>query len=74
MMVLAGAFLNQIKKVLDDPGSLPKLLAESLPAMALFFTNFAMLKSLMGYALSLLRIGPLIVIHIKKKWYATFFS
>lgn len=68
MLVLAGAFLNQIKDVLDDPGSLPSLLAESLPAMALFFTNFAMLQALMGHALRLLRIGPLIVIHIKRKW------
>lgn len=68
ILVLAGAFLNQIADVLDDPGSLPRLLAESLPAMALFFTNFTMLQSLMGHALRLLRIGPLIVIHIKKKW------
>lgn len=67
-LVLAGAFLNQIKDILDDPGSLPSLLAESLPAMALFFTNFAMLQSLMGHSLRLLRIGPLIVIHIKRKW------
>ncbi|CAB4017129.1 CSC1 ERD4, partial [Paramuricea clavata] len=70
MLVLAGAFLNQITDVIDDPGSLPSLLAESLPAMALFFTNFAMLQSLMGHALRLLRIGPLIVIHIKRKWLA----
>ncbi|XP_046854085.1 CSC1-like protein ERD4 isoform X2 [Xenia sp. Carnegie-2017] len=70
ILVLSGAFLNQIQKIIDDPGSLPSLLAESLPAMALFFTNFAMLQALMGHALRLLRIAPLIIVSIKTKWLA----
>lgn len=66
--VLAGAFFDKVQEILDHPTSLPRLLAISLPSVASFFINFVILQALTGRATELLRIGPLIICNIKKKW------
>lgn len=66
--VLAGAFFDKVKEIIDSPTSLPRLLAMSLPSVATFFVNIIILRALTGYALILLRIVPLILCNIMKKW------
>ena len=66
--VLAGAFFDRVKEILDHPTSLPKLLAISLPSVGSFFINFVILQALTGHATILLRIVPLIICNIKKRW------
>ena len=66
--VLAGAFFDKVKEIIDSPTSLPKLLAMSLPSVATFFINIIILKALTGHAMKLLRIVPLILTTLKKKW------
>ena len=66
--VLAGAFFDKVQGILDHPTSLPKLLAMSLPSVGTFFINIVILQALTGHATVLLRIVPLVICHIKKKW------
>ena len=67
-MTLAGSALNKLKEMLDNPSQIPTFLAESLPSQSLFFICYIMLATLTGYALQLLRIAPLIIVAIKRKW------
>jgi hypothetical protein len=66
--VLAGAFFDRVQEIIDHPTSLPKLLAISLPSVGSFFINFVILQALTGHATILLRIVPLIICNIKKRW------
>ncbi|XP_028397850.1 CSC1-like protein HYP1 [Dendronephthya gigantea] len=68
--VLAGAFFDKVQQILDHPTSLPKLLAMSLPAVGSFFINYVILQALTGHAIKLLRIVPLIMCNVKKRWLA----
>lgn len=56
--------------MLDNPSQIPSFLAESLPSQSVFFICYIMLATLTGYALQLLRIVPLILVAIKRKWLA----
>ena len=67
-MTLVGSALNKLKEMLDNPSQIPTFLAESLPSQSLFFICYIMLATLTGYALQLLRIAPLIIVAIKRKW------
>ena len=67
-MTLAGSALNKLKEMSDNPSQIPTFLAESLPSQSLFFICYIMLATLTGYALQLLRIAPLIIVAIKRKW------
>lgn len=67
-LALAGSILNQIQELLKKPMELPGLLATSLPSQSTFFITLIMLMSLGGFPLELLRIGPLIVVAIKRKF------
>ena len=67
--VLAGAFFDKVQEIIDSPTSLPRMLAISLPGVATFFINIIILQALTGHAMKLLRIVPLLVINIKKRWY-----
>ena len=66
--VIAGAFFEKVHDIIDNPTSLPELLAKSLPSVASFFINIVILQALTGHATNLLRIGPLIICNIKKRW------
>ena len=54
--------------MLDNPSQIPSFLAEALPSQAVFFICYIMLATLTGYALQLLRVVPLILVAIKRKW------
>ena len=69
-LTFAGSALNKMKEMMDNPSQIPSFLAEALPSQAVFFICFIMLATLTGYALQLLRIVPLILVSIKRKWLA----
>ncbi|XP_022787942.1 CSC1-like protein ERD4 [Stylophora pistillata] len=67
-LTFAGSALNKLKEMADKPSQIPSFLAEALPSQSTFFICFIMLATLTGYALQLLRIVPLILVSIKRKW------
>ena len=67
-LTFAGSALNKMKEMLDNPSQIPSFLAEALPSQAVFFICYIMLATLTGYALQLLRVVPLILVAIKRKW------
>jgi len=67
-MAIAGSALNKLREMIDNPSQIPSFLAEALPSQSVFFICFIMLTTLTGYALQLLRIVPLILVAIKRKW------
>ena len=67
-MAIAGSALNKLREMIDNPTQIPSFLAEALPSQSVFFICFIMLTTLTGYALQLLRIVPLILVAIKRKW------
>lgn len=67
-MAIAGSALNKLREMIDNPTQIPSFLAEALPSQSVFFICFIMLATLTGYALQLLRIVPLILVAIKRKW------
>ena len=67
-LAIAGSALNKLKEMLDNPTQIPSFLAEALPSQSVFFICYIMLATLTGYALQLLRIVPLILVAIKRKW------
>lgn len=69
-LTLAGSAVDKLKEMLDNPSQIPAFLAEALPSQSVFFICYIMLATLTGYALQLLRIVPLILVAIKRKWLA----
>ena len=67
-MTFAGSAVDKLKDMLDNPSQIPSFLAEALPSQSVFFICYIMLATLTGYALQLLRIVPLILLAIKRKW------
>lgn len=67
--LLTGSIFTQLSNIIDDPASIASLLGTSLPSKATFFINYVMLLST-GFAMGLLRVGPLIVSWIKVKFLA----
>ena len=67
-MTFAGSALNKLKEMADNPSQIPSFLAEALPSQSTFFICYIMLATLTGYALQLLRVVPLILVSIKRKW------
>lgn len=67
-MTFAGSAVDKLKDMLDNPSQIPSFLAEALPSQSVFFICYIMLATLTGYALQLLRIVPLILVAIKRKW------
>eukprot|EP00026_Physarum_polycephalum_P003384 Phypoly_transcript_03395.p1 GENE.Phypoly_transcript_03395~~Phypoly_transcript_03395.p1 ORF type:complete len:819 (+),score=48.98 Phypoly_transcript_03395:115-2457(+) len=65
---IAGAVINVLHQIVDNPGSIVNLLANSLPQQSGFFVNYVMLLSLSGHSKSLWRPAPLIVRWIKHKF------
>lgn len=69
-LTFAGSAVDKLKDMLDNPSQIPAFLAEALPSQSVFFICYIMLATLTGYALQLLRIVPLILVAIKRKWLA----
>lgn len=68
LLAVAGSVLNKISDTIKKPMELPSFLAETLPGQSTFFITLIMLLSLGAFPLELLRIGPLIVVAIKRKF------
>ena len=69
-LTFAGSAVDKLKDMLDNPSQIPSFLAEALPSQSVFFICYIMLATLSGYALQLLRVVPLILVAIKRKWLA----
>ncbi|XP_016464414.1 CSC1-like protein ERD4 isoform X1 [Nicotiana tabacum] len=67
-VTLGGTLFSSFKSIENDPNSIFRVLAESLPQNATFFLTFVALKFFVGYGLELSRIVPLIIFHLKKKY------
>lgn len=68
LLAVAGSVLNKIRDTIEKPMELPSFLAQTLPGQSTFFITLIMLMSLGGFPMELLRIGPLIVVAIKRKF------
>lgn len=67
-VTIAGTLFSSLNGLLKDPTSIVSLLSGSLPLQATFFISFVALKFFVGYGLTLTRIVPLIIFHLKKKY------
>ncbi|PHT89890.1 CSC1-like protein ERD4 [Capsicum annuum] len=67
-VTLGGTLFTSFKSIENDPNSIFRVLAKSLPQNATFFLTFVALKFFVGYGLELSRIVPLIIFHLKKKY------
>lgn len=67
---LSGTIFQSISDILDDPTSVPKLLASSLPGNALFFINIVILTAFASFAAEICRLVPLIISEIMLRFVA----
>ncbi|KAI4368072.1 hypothetical protein MLD38_016675 [Melastoma candidum] len=68
-VTVGGTLFGTFKEIENDPNSIVALLATSLPGNATFFLTFVALQFFVGYGLELSRIVPLIIFHLKKKYF-----
>jgi hypothetical protein len=68
LLAIAGSVMNKLTDILGQPTQIVGFLAETLPGQSTFFITLIMLLSLGGFPLELLRIGPLIVVALKRKF------
>ncbi|XP_009377479.2 CSC1-like protein ERD4 [Pyrus x bretschneideri] len=68
-VTVGGTLFSTLKTIEKDPNSLVDLLATSLPANSTYFLTFVALKFFVGYGLELSRLVPLIIFHIKRKYF-----
>ena len=68
LLAVAGSVLNKLTDVIDRPASFVDYLAQTLPGQSTFFITLIMLMGLGGFPMELLRIGPLIVVALKRKF------
>eukprot|EP00250_Pteridium_aquilinum_P020740 c24927_g1_i1 orf=65-2185(+) len=67
-VTIAGTLFNSLNELINKPTSIIDLLSANLPTQAYFFITFVALKFFVGYGLTLSRIVPLIIFHLKKKF------
>ncbi|XP_065855866.1 CSC1-like protein ERD4 [Euphorbia lathyris] len=67
-VTIGGTLFTTFKTIEDDPDSIITLLANGLPGNATFFLTYVALKFFVGYGLTLSRVVPLIIFHIKRKY------
>lgn len=68
LLALAGSVLNKLTDVINKPTSIVDYLAQTLPGQSTFFITLIMLMGLGAFPFELLRIGPLIVVALKRKF------
>ena len=69
LFLAAGAtVLSKLEEMLKAPAEIPHFLASTLPSQGVVFICYIMVKSFIGFSLELLRLVPLIVVSIKRKW------
>jgi calcium permeable stress-gated cation channel len=66
-IVLGSAALNELKAMIDNPGSIPTLLANAIPKNSLFFTSFILVSTFIPLSLQLLNPSRLIIRWLKLK-------
>jgi hypothetical protein len=64
LLLLAGSVANAIASIIDDPSSILSLLGSALPAVSIFFMNYALNAVFIGIPVGMLRIGPLALYQI----------
>jgi hypothetical protein len=64
---ISGGIYAQLAQIIDDPGSLVTLLANSLPAQGTFFVQILLVTTFVGQGLELLRVVPLTLALIRTK-------
>ncbi|KAK1422794.1 hypothetical protein QVD17_18081 [Tagetes erecta] len=67
-VTIGGTLFDSLKEIEKHPNSIVDKLATSLPGNATFFITFVALKFFVGYGLTLSRIVPLIIFHLKRKY------
>lgn len=67
-VTVGGTLFSSFKAIQKEPGSLIRILGNSIPENATFFLTFVALKFFVGYGLELSRLVPLIIFHIKRKY------
>lgn len=67
-VTIGGTLLSTLKKILNEPKQIVTLLGAKLPGTATFFITFVALRFFVGYGLELLRLVPLIMFYLKKKY------
>eukprot|EP00249_Psilotum_nudum_P005543 c18984_g1_i2 orf=173-2383(-) len=67
-VTIAGTLFNSLEKLIKSPTSIVSLLSQSLPPQATFFITFVALRFFVGYGMELLRLVPLVMFHIKRRF------
>ena len=70
LYILGNTMLERLSDVLDHPSNIPTVMAKEMPAAANFFINFIMLRATTIYGMELLRIVPLILVNVRRKYFA----
>eukprot|EP01090_Pellita_catalonica_P022099 TRINITY_DN8457_c0_g1_i2.p1 TRINITY_DN8457_c0_g1~~TRINITY_DN8457_c0_g1_i2.p1 ORF type:complete len:749 (-),score=100.96 TRINITY_DN8457_c0_g1_i2:2291-4279(-) len=70
VITVAGGIFHVLDSIIDDPASIPELLAKSLPQQSLPFMLYIFIRGLSGYPLQMLRLIPFVIRLIKKKFFA----
>ncbi|GJD12725.1 CSC1-like protein At4g02900 [Galdieria sulphuraria] len=67
---ISGSIFGNLQAMIQDPNNIPNLLSETIPKQGLFYMNYILIQGLVGFSISLLLIGPLIVRWFKLHWIA----
>ncbi|KAJ8075602.1 phosphate metabolism protein 7 [Marasmius tenuissimus] len=65
IVTLASGIMSGLNQLVDNPTSIPSLLAQKLPTASTFFLTFVVLKGLSGTAGGFLQIVPLAIYYVK---------
>lgn len=65
IITLSSGIIKALPELVNNPTSIPGLLASNLPGASTFFITYAILQGLGGTAAGFLQIGPLIMHYVK---------
>ncbi|KAL5521544.1 PHM7_2 [Sanghuangporus sanghuang] len=65
IVTLASGIIAALPELLDDPGSIPTILAQKLPSASNFFLTYVILQGLSGSAAGFLQAIPLVIYYAK---------
>lgn len=68
LYILGNTMLEKLSDVLDHPSEIPSVMAKEMPSAANFFINLIMLRATTIFGMELLRIVPLILIKVRRKY------
>lgn len=68
LVVVSGSIFSSLSKAIKDPTSIVDLLGTALPSVSTFFINFVITQLLSGVPMAMLRLGPLIMLYLTKKF------